>query len=143
MTWVLHYMGLEEYNLLCYKQEFREGVGSGSEAEGEVAEGEVAVGSEAEGEVAEGEVAMGSEAVVSGVEEEVGSEAVEEVAVEEVAVVSGVEGEVAVGPEVGSGVEEEVGSGAGGLEAEGSEKADKGVGVILHVMFHKLVWHIN
>jgi hypothetical protein len=44
---------------------------------------------------------------------------------------------------VGSGVEEEVGSGAGGLEAEGSEKADKGVGVILHVMFHKLVWHIN
>jgi hypothetical protein len=36
-----------------------------------------------------------------------------------------VEGEVAVeeeavGPEVGSGVEEEVGSGVGGLEAEGS-----------------------
>ena len=47
MTWLLHYMGLEEYNLLCYKQEFREVVGSGSEAVGSEAVGSEAAGSEA------------------------------------------------------------------------------------------------
>ena len=31
----------------------------------------------------------------------------------------------------------------GGSVAVGSEKADKAAGVILHVMFHKLVWHTN
>ena len=50
-------MGLEEYNLLCYKQEFREVVGSGSEAVGSEA-----VGSEAAGSEAVGSEAAGSEA---------------------------------------------------------------------------------